>query len=345
MVVRLKEAGCDCSVVCMCEQGHLADDVIAAGVPVTSLGCQKPPGLKGMVRLIGYLRSNRPDIMHSHLVCWAPLAGKLGGVHAVVMTEHGLSLWKGRLRILSDRVVARFTDRIIGVAKAVVDVRRKVWKLPSSKLVFIPNSIDISRFDFEVDPAAVRKEIGLKPTARVIVKVGSLLPVKGHRYLLDAMVEVVDSDPSAVLVLLGDGPIRQDLEIQVHDLGIEEKVKFLGFRQDVERIVKAADVFVISSLREGTSIALLEALAANTPVVATAVGGNPEVIRDGISGLLVPSEDSHSLANAISRILSNPELASEFATEARRTVENDYSAQENLNRLMSLYEELLGKTQ
>ena len=334
---KLREQGEDCEVVCVCEEGHLAADLRAIGVPVKVLDC----GLMGLAKLTGYLRSSRPDVVHGHLVSWAPIAGKLAHVPAVIVTEHGLSLWRNHWQISFDRFVARFADRIVVVAGAVMEVRLKRWRIPAQKLVLIPNGVEQVRFDIEVEPAVVKTELGVDPADALVVTVGHLTAVKGHRYLLRAAAEVLKQMPGVSFVLVGDGPLRQELQSTAEALGIHERVKFLGYRKDVERILKAADVFALSSLREGTSIAILEAMAAGTPVVATAVGGNPEVIQNGRSGLLVPAENPNSLAEAIVRVLTNPELASSLVKEARERVESEYSAEGNLARLKNLYREVL----
>lgn len=341
MAARLMNAGDCCEVVCVCEEGHLASEVRAKGVSVVSLGCGKSPGLTGVLRLTAYLKASKPDVAHSHLINWAPLCGRLAGVPAVVSTEHGLSLWKSGLRIAFDRTMARFADKIVVVAGAVRETRVNRWGIPAEKLVVIPNSVDLSRFDFDIDRDAVREELHASD-GPLMVAVGHLTAVKGHSCLLQAAKRVVETVPGTVLSLVGDGPLLDELAAQAEELGISDSVRFLGYRQDVESILKSADVFVMSSLREGTSIAVLEAMAAGLPVVATAVGGNPEVIEDGKSGILVPVQDPAALGDALLRVLSEPEFAASLAKAARARVEAEYSAETNLARLRTLYSDILG---
>lgn len=340
MAVRLANAGDDCEVVCVCEEGHLASEVRAQGVSVVSLNCGKSPGLTGVSRLTAYLKASRPDVAHSHLINWAPLCGRLAGVPAVVSTEHSLALWKSGIRIAFDRFVARYADKIIVVAGAIKDARVTRWRIPAEKLVLIENSIDLARFDIAVDRDAIRGEIGAS-NGPLVVAVGRLIEIKGHKYLIHAAKAVIDKVPETTFALLGDGPLLEELNSQAQDLAISGRFRFLGYRQDVEAVLKCSDAFVLSSLSEGTSIAVLEAMAAGVPIVATAVGGNPEVIEAGRSGLLVPAENPAALADAILEVLLDPDLASRLAKEARSRIEAEYSAETNLARLRTLYSQVL----
>lgn len=339
--IALKQAGEDCSVVCLYDEGHLAEQLRTAGVSVTALGCNKSYGLSTKLQLLKYLKAHKPEVVHSHLIWWVPIISRMAGISAIVVTEHGLSLWKSRSRILCEKLAAVFSCRMIAVAEAVRDIRVKQWGIPAKKVVTIPNCLDTSRFNFEVDTVSVKNELGIEQSRKIILSVGSLLPVKGYRYLLEAACEIFAKIPDVDIVLAGDGELLSELKHQVNVQGIAERVKFLGYRQDIERILKASDIFVMPSLREGTSIAILEAMAANTPIVATAVGGNPEVIIDGKTGILVPPADSKALAKAIITLLTDNEQASSFARAAKERVENVYHPQKNIENLRRLYQDIL----
>lgn len=337
----LMQAGDECSVVCLYEEGHLAEQLRASGVPVTALGCNRSSRFLTKLKLLKYLKSCKPEVVHSHLIWWAPIICRIAGIPVIVVTEHGLSLWKSSRRILCEKLAVAFSSKMIAVAEAVRDIRVKQWGIPAKKVVTIPNCIDASRFNFEVDITSVKDDLRIEQSSRIILSVGSLFPVKGHKFLLEAACEIFTKVPDAVIVLAGDGELLDELKHQASEQGIADRIRFLGYRQDVERILKASDVFVMPSLREGTSIAILEAMAANIPIVATAVGGNPEVIIDGKTGILVPPSDSKALAEAIVALLTDHNLASSLAKAAKERVEDVYHPQKNIENLRRLYQDVL----
>jgi glycosyltransferase involved in cell wall biosynthesis len=171
----------------------------------------------------------------------------------------------------------------------------------------------------------------------VVLVPARLDPLKGHEFLFEAAREL----GGVQVVLVGDGPERLRLQALAHELGIAERVAFLGFREDVPRLLESADVVVLPSLAEGLPLAALEAMAAGTPLVATAIGGTDEAVVDGVTGLLVPPGDASALAAAVNRVLKEPEEARQRAEAAAARVASDFTADRMVAKVESLYEELL----
>lgn len=343
--VALCRAGHDCRIVCLKEEGGLAREAAAKGVLLYSRAMGSGSVLRRALNTVRLLNGLRPDIVHCHLVSWLPVAARLSGANGVVVTEHGVSIGASASRVFADRFAALWADAVVAVAEAVRDARLSRWKTPVEKLHLIPNAIDASRFAFVPDRDGTRTALGIPPDHGYVVAVGRLEPVKGHRYLLEAIAILRDMGRPAYLVIVGDGPCRQELEQVAAELGIRQLTRFLGFRTDVEAILKAADAFVLPSLSEGTSVAALEAMAARLPVVATSVGGNPELIVHESTGLLVKPQDPGGLATAIDRVFHDEHLASSLVENALATVCGRYSAERHLAALESLYCQIASSAQ
>ena len=171
--------------------------------------------------------------------------------------------------------------------------------------------------------------------------IGRLTVVKGHRYFLQGAAQVLQTIPHCKFLVIGDGPLRSDLELLANDLGISDSVRFLGYRDDIPELLAVVDISVLTSIREGTSMVLLESMAAGKPIVATDVGGTPEVVIDGEVGILVPPKDAAALAKALITLLSDPCLASRMEMSGRQRVQAKFSLRKSVDRLEALYDELV----
>lgn len=247
---------------------------------------------------------------------------------------------KQALRMLFRRINSRF-DAIVAPSQAILDSLNEREAVAKKQLHLIRNGIDINRMrSLSVDEQeAVRQSLGIRPEQKVIGCVANFNPVKGHQYLLAAFRDVARQMPDAVLVLVGDGDERPSLENSIAKLGIENKVILLGIRDDVLQLLQVFDVAVSSSLSEGLSNALIEAAASGLPIVATNVGGNPEIVHDGTNGFLVPAMDSSALCSAITRILDDGVHATDMGRQARAIVETGFS----LHQVIDEYHQLFTK--
>ena len=301
-----------------------------------------PDGLSGARRVWPFsrdLRARRPDVFHAHLT-W-PLACKFGLVGSILAdvpaTVATLQLYVEfplNLSILvQQRWIAARISRYVAVSHAVA--QRVIHKLPwpARKVQVIHNCISTQAPDQVCDRP-------IKQTDRpVVLTVARLDEQKGHRYLLEAAVQV----PEAQFVLAGDGPLRASLELQARSLGLQERVKFLGYRSDIANLLESCDVFVLPSIYEGLPLSILEAMSARKPVIATQIGGTDEAVIANETGLLIPPADPHALAAAIRKILSDRSLAQRLASAGRVRVEQEFSAARMVQQMIELYDELLDK--
>lgn len=328
------------TVVTMSAMGPLAER-LPDGVECHCIG--KRPGIDvgAMVRLAGLLRGLRPSIVHSRN--WgafdAILAARVAGVSAVIHGEHGreatdpegLDPRRRRLR----RVFAPLVSRFVTVS---LDLRQWLLTtihLPAAKLVTIHNGVDVSRFA-RGDREAARRALRLPGHAVVVGAVGRLDAVKDHGGLLQAFSILRTDQPAAELVIVGDGPRRAHLERQVQELGLTGHVHLLGMRQDVPVLLRGFDAFVLPSLAEGISNTVLEAMATGLPVVATRVGGNPELLEHGVTGALVAPGNPLVLAAALRCYVEDSALREAHGDAGRRRVLQHFT----LERMAQAYREL-----
>lgn len=292
------------------------------------------------------LRSRRYALLHTHeyksdLI--GGLAARLTGVPAVASvrgyTDRTLLL---RLYKHIDLRVLRCFDRILPVAD---HVRRQLLDagLPSQRVITLYDAIDPRSFGIATDtiPVKLWQELGLNGSSKVVSIIGRLSLEKGHRYLLEGVGRILERFPETHFLIAGDGPERGRLEWLATRLGVNHAVSFLGYRSDVATIVAVSDVVVLASLREGCPNALIEAMSLGRPVVATSVGGVPEIARHGETGLLVPPRDPGAIAQAVLRLLRDPAWASRLGINGRQVMMQGFHIDVLAQRLASVYRELL----
>ena len=233
---------------------------------------------------------------------------------------------------------ARHIDGLVAVAPDVkTSILAAMPRIPAGRIAVIPNGVDTRRYRQTVDRAGVRRMLGLDARARLIAVVATLKEQKGHRYLIEAAARVVGRCPDAHFLLIGDGELRHALSSQVKALGLENHVHLLGTRHDVPDLLAACDLFALPSLWEGLAMALVEAMAAGLPVVATNVSGTRQVVVDGATGLLVPPADTEQLVAALVTLLEDPARAREMGAAGRERVESLFSATKQAADYLSLF--------
>jgi glycosyltransferase involved in cell wall biosynthesis len=318
-----------------------ADELRAAGVRVVGLGRGSTLALWSWAPLVRLLRRERVDVLHSHKFgsnVWGVVIGRLARVPAVVAHEHTWS-YEGQplRRFLDRRLIARHSDAFLAVSHE--DRRRmiEVERIDPDDVTFVPNGID------ELPPAdgpRVRAELGIGPEDPVIGAVAVLRPQKALQNLVEAAAALAPDHPGLRVLIAGDGPERQRLEPMIRERGLESTVTLLGQRGDVPDVLAALDVAVVSSDFEGTPLAVLEYMDAGLPVVATRVGGLPDLIEHGRHGLLVEPGDPSALAEAIGTLLRNPEQARELGALGRERRRAEFSIDQTVRTLERMYEEL-----
>lgn len=316
----------------------------AADVPVRMIP-PLPLGLAGarqVPALRRVLRQARPDVFHAHMSSpvaakWGLSAAVLAGVRAVLGTVQVISHYvPDRSTRLQLRLLARQVDRYLAVSREIAAGLVADYGWPAAKIEVVHNAVEVERFGAAASPR-LREELGASGRPLVLTT-ARLSDQKGLPVLLEAAAEV----PDAVFALAGDGPERPRLEELAERLGVAGRVRFLGRREDVPELLAACDVFALPSLYEGTSLAVLEAMAAGRAVVSSAIGGTEELIEDGCSGLLVPPGEAGALAGALRRLLGDPGLREWLAAHARERVERDFTRAGMAARVSAVYGELLG---
>jgi glycosyltransferase involved in cell wall biosynthesis len=321
-----------------------ADELRAAGVRVIGIGRESTAAVWSWAPLVRLLRRERVDVLHSHKFgsnVWGVVLGGLAGVPAVVAHEHTWSYEGQPLRRFLDReLIARRSDAFVAVSHE--DRRRmiEVERIDPQDVVFVPNGIDALP---DGDGARVRAELDIEPGAPVIGAVAVLRPQKALHLLVRAAAELVREHPRLRVLIAGNGPERETLEALVRELGLEGSVTLLGLRRDVPDLLAALDVAVVSSDFEGTPLAVLEYMDAALPVVATRVGGLPDLIEHGRHGLLVEPGDAGVLAGAIGTLLRDPERARELGAHGRERRRAEFSIDRTVRTLEDMYVELAGR--
>jgi glycosyltransferase involved in cell wall biosynthesis len=259
-------------------------------------------------------------------------AARLARVPALVHTKHGRNRPDKPRRVALNSLAARLSDRVVCVSSNAETVARRTERVPPKKLCLIRNGVALPEFVATARP---------RDAAKRAIHVARLNVVKDQRTLLRAVRLVADELPDFVLEIVGDGEERKALECLCDELRLSDHVRFLGERSDVSSLLGGARLFVLSSLGEGLSMTLLEAMASALPIVATAVGGNAEVVVHGETGLLVPPRSPQQLAAAMLELVRDPDKASQMGQAGRRRVEAEFDMQRVAARYESLYHEVL----
>ncbi len=325
----------------------LPESLARAGVPWIEIRhLRRPVNPIADGRALGHLyraiRRARADIVHTHSSkagFLGRLAARMAGVRRIVHTPHGhifegyFSPLRTRAFIVLERVAARFTDRIITLSdeEARDHLRHGIGR--PEQFVTIPSGVDL-------DAVTAARPARLVSGGPVIGAVARLVPIKGLQHLVAAAPELFRRAPGARILLVGDGEMRPALEAQARALGLSDRIVFAGFREDIPSVIAAMDVLVLPSLNEGMGRVLVMAMALGKPIVATRVGGVPELLGDGEAGLLVPPGDPAALAEAVGTLLRDPTRAQALGEAGRRRVHR-YSVETMLDSLARLYREVI----
>jgi glycosyltransferase involved in cell wall biosynthesis len=346
---RMDLAKYEVTLACLRKQGPLLERLNGSAVNIVEFhpqgGIDSLRGLYQVARMAAYLRRGKFDVVHAHDL-WsnmvAVVAGKFAGVPVIVTSQRDLSHgeWYQSNRKKWLRRAQNASSAVVTNARTIREGLVGQEGLAADKVRVIYNGVDLERF--ESRPTMRARLFPGTERAKLIVLVGNMhSDVKGHSTLIAAAREVVSRFPQARFVLVGDGEKRKQFEAAVQAAGIAANFMFLGRRNDVADILAACDIAVLPSAAEGMPNAVLEYMAACLPVVASAVGGNLEVIADGATGLLVPAGDAAALGQALSRLLADDLLSLRIARNGRELVEQRFSFERLTREVGALYEELL----
>ncbi|AUX21589.1 glycogen synthase [Sorangium cellulosum] len=338
-----RAAGHDVVVIAISDDpdGPRAEQLRRRGVEVQLLPKRRGFDVSITARLVSRFAAWGTSLVHVHNLQPLLYAAPAGWLHRapVIHTRHGV-VDDPRARPWLRHAAAAFVDAHVAVSRPTAEVMLSEGQVTPPKLHVVTNGVDLSRF--APDPVArarVRAELGISQQAWVVGTVGRLAPVKDHALLLRAAARALPGDGR--LLLVGDGPERAPLVALARELGLSERALFLGERHGVPRILAALDAFALSSLSEGLPLAVLEAMAAGLPVVATAVGGVPTAVTDGLTGFLVPSGDTEALEARLTHLRDDPALATRMGRNGRKVALQRYSAARMVERYMDLYTLLL----
>jgi glycosyltransferase involved in cell wall biosynthesis len=321
---------------------EILEEAKSNGIEYAVFSCRSPLDLKLAFSIREFIKKNRIDVIHCHGYksnFYGLLASK-GQVPSVTTNHNWLTAhWKLKTYCFLDSLWIRFFDRIVAVSNQVKkDMLR--YKIPEEKICVIDNGIGLERFE-KVDKAnPIRDELGFDGKMRIIGTVGSLGIEKGHIYLLEAASQILGIVKDLRFLIIGDGPLRKPLEEKSEKLGIEKEVIFMGQRKDIPELLMAMDIFVLPSVREGLPMALLEAMAAKRPVIATRVGAIPKVIENEGIGVLVEPKDAIGLRDAIMNLLNDPARMSLLARGGFDRIYTDFSSDKMGKQYLELYEEI-----
>jgi len=326
--------------------GPLVQELSALGLSLTRLPRLMRIDPVLFLGMIGLIRRESPQIVHTHLFksdFHGRLAARIAGAPVVVSTLHSMDRWAQERSLgKSYGWTARFADRLIAVSEDVRSYHVAQTGVPKEKFVTIENGVDTSRFvGAEASGRAIRTELGFDQMTVVFGMVGRLTPPKDHATFLKAAALILQEAPQARFLIVGDGPLRNELEVQAQKIGLGKALVFAGLRTDIPAVLAALDVLVFSSLWEGLPVALLEGMAAARPVVATAVGGIPEVVVADKSDFLVPPGDPNALSQACLRLASDPAARRSMGRAGLEQVRAHYSIDVMIDRTAALYAKLL----
>lgn len=347
----LQRRGVDIVLYVMERGGSLESELARQGVRIE--GPARADFLhwpKATLQLASFLRRERPDIVHFFLprpYVYGSLAAELAGQRRRIMSRRSLTHYQAAYPLLGnlERMLHRRTLGMIGNSQAVVDQLISETGNPS-KVALIHSGIELPESIAAAERQGIRKALQISSDTLVIAIVANLIAYKGYRDLLEALALAQGKlpQPWRLLAIGRDDGIGAELKLQARDLDISDNISWLGERSDVSRLLAASDLFVLASHQEGFSNALLEAMAANLPAIATAVGGNIDALRDDDSGLLVRAKDPKGLAAAILRLANDPVLRRRLGDTARSRVAQRFSLDACVERYDRLYRALLEPT-
>jgi sugar transferase (PEP-CTERM/EpsH1 system associated) len=308
-------------------------------VPCTILEKGDGINVSLIFKLARLIKRDQIDLINAHDIgatLYAAPAARLAGVDRIVHTDHSQVLTLNRFIPVYRWILQHLVTRSITVSDNLRDFLQREMRVDEDVIETIPNGLNVSRFKSDGGGRRLINELGLSEDSIVIGTIGRLTEQKGRRYLIDAFALLHEKYANAVCIIVGDGDLRDELRDRAAEKGLENQIFFTGNRDDIPDLLDLFDVFVLPSLWEGQPITIMEAMAAGKPIIATAVGGNTEILRSGKFGLLVPEKNPDELARAMDQLLDDNSLAAELGDRARKHAEQELDSGQMTQR----YEEV-----
>jgi len=337
-------------------EGSLDAEADEARIPLIKIPelVRNPHPVKDMIalwKLFCLMKKTKFDIVHTHCSkagILGRIAAKLAGVPIIVHTPHGHVFYGyfnasvSWLFIVMERLVGTFTDKIITLTERGKEEHIYYRIAKPEKFVAIPSGIDIRTLrSHAVDARKKREELGVRDEDFLIGTIARLAEIKGHKYLIAAMPEIIREIPQAKLLLVGDGPLKNELVRMCYELNIIDKVLFLGIRKDVPDLISVMDLFVLPSLNEGMGKVFLQVQAMGKAVIAADVGGVCEIVKHGENGLLIPPKDPRAIARACIELLKDPTRSTEMGLKGKAQVDKRFSVETMVEKIERLYDDVI----
>ncbi|MCK4463107.1 MAG: glycosyltransferase [Candidatus Omnitrophica bacterium] len=309
--------------------GNLLKEISSHGAQVKLFPVRRIYSMFGILKgfeFTRFLRKNKIDVLmtlHFGSDIWGTIFGRMAGVPVIISNRRDMGFWKKKRHILAYRFINRYVNVIITNSNAGKDIIIKDEKVSPEKIKVIHGAVDISKFKPLHNKKKIKQLLGIDSKKIIIGAIGNFNPIKGHRYLIEAAPAIVKRIPDTHFLLVGDGPLRGNLESLAHSQNISRNITFLGSRNDIPDILSIMDICVLPSLSEGLSNALMEYMAAGKAIIATRVGGNPELIENSISGILIEPASSKDIEKAVCELVNDKENASWLANNASKKAENE----------------------
>lgn len=335
------------------KQGNpVADELVKIGIPVELIPIRYLRDLSAPRRTINYLQKVKADIVHNQLEYaniyggWAANKLRIPSVstmHTIAQKESNVKLWLHQE--LEFFFLRKYCSMVISVSAETRRSYRQEAKISDEKSCIIYNGINLTHYKSDKSPQADReavlKQFGIPPTSNLLMTVAVLREPKGIQYMLHALPEVLKAHPNTYYMIVGDGDYKEELMKQTNQLGIRNQVIFTGTRNDIPNLMSFADLFILPSLTEALPTVLAEAMAASVPILATHVGGIPEMIQENVNGRLVPPKDVNTLSKVCIEMLSNPQQLHKLGDEGRKLVEGKFNIHTQIDQLQNLYIQMI----
>jgi len=299
-------------------------------------------GLIQGIRFMRFLKKEHIGILqtyHFSSDIWGTFWGHCAGVSYIISNRRDMGFWRTQRHVNTYKLINRWVNKIVVVAESIKKLVIDEENVSEEKIQVIHNGIHAFSGSNELSIEQIRQEIGVAKKDMVIMHVANLTPVKGHKYLINALSHIVKKFQNVKLVLVGEGELRKDIEDQIKKNGLEDHILLLGKREDARRLLYAADVCVLSSVSEGMSNAILEYMEAGKPVVATQVGGNPELVLEGQTGFLVDQENSDQISERLLQLIVDERMRQTFGLNGQKRIKEEFS----MARMISTYIDLYAK--
>lgn len=345
----------DLRVCALQERGGnpVAKDLQKAGIPVDLLNIPTLRHPANLFKITGYLRRHKPQLIHAQLefsIVLGSLAAKLLGIpcvttlHTLDNPQENRAYWRYRITLAALKYLC---DRSIGVSESTRQHHLRDGNIPGEKIITLYNGIDLSAYKFPTPEACLekRKELGLAPNSIIAVTVAVLREPKGIQFMLQAMAQLRETNPNLQYLVVGDGEYGPALKEMARSLGLGNRVVFVGQRKDIPEILAVCDFFILPTLTEALPTVLMEAMAARKAMIASNVGGVPEMIQDGVNGRLLPPGDVPALVTACAQLADDSALRNAWGTAGQAICQEKFNIERQIVSLENLYASLIGTRQ